>query len=719
MKSRSETDSIIKRVYILDEETKFLHVRTPSYALVLTHDELSVIDECKEEVEIIIILAELEWDGRYLQNFYGIALARQLRIEKSLLCPIVIVSTLSDELFLRSLKAELDFFKSPGLYYLSMSEWMLLDSFIESTESIDDLTLLDIAEDFGDLAGIIRSFDHDIKNRFLNFSVHKESVVAIEKLTQAEFRRLTMYFKGSEELIELIRSSFIERILKPEEPETVIKDTVNSLLRLIPGEKLNSELQQYEAKWKILFLDDQEESRNYLSASFQKRGLTCVPVASLTELNETLKEDERNNFFTVLICDYRLYLPNGFKRHHKQGYAILKEVFQDKPNYLSLFALSSMGHKVLLKFREKYGMRVWSFDKNDIKTEAGFNILTRRVFEEGERMFDTRCNLLEFDPKDPASTDSYKSWFTPDGTKRDKPYNYYYRQFLLSEEYDQEDERIGNEALSFYYKIIDQPVQHIYQFQTSLTLKKSQATKLKEFKVKLIGRRVYLALRYKSMLNPEEAWRRMQSGIIDSPTPDLSNLFASHLCMPEDFEKSPIILPEEKHWLKNSLGFDLDNLTRDAVLEVFSILKDYWDDEEISGESFILKGLAERFKQRATSITDLEKILRLICNVNEADHHIAAIRKHLKSTLSNIRRASERGNPSERVYARNLIHKFATAGILDLLDRFGMKPPKTRADAIRLGTNVGKDSKDFDFETDFDPSSPEGRSRLKDLESNP
>src|ERR1035437_8910767 len=89
----------VEYLYILDQETKFLFLPRPDADIILSEAELNKISDHKNDLKGVIILAELDWEGIYLQHFYGFEIARELRRKHKLLCPIIITSTLKQNYF--------------------------------------------------------------------------------------------------------------------------------------------------------------------------------------------------------------------------------------------------------------------------------------------------------------------------------------------------------------------------------------------------------------------------------------------------------------------------------------------------------------------------------------------------------------------------------------------------------------------------------------------
>lgn len=670
-----------------------------------------------QQYEAIIILVELDWRGKYLQDFYGMELAKKFRIEYSILCPIIMCSTLSEKFLLDIPILSLDFYKTPGVYYLNLCDIEELDEVLKDTEFIDEETLLDISESFVEHKDIISNAIHDLKNKRYEF-LNPLSEEQVGKIVEEQFKRLTLFFKAFESTIKLLKNVFVNEIGKGKtnkDVEKAIAHLESELNKLVP-EYSPDTLKQYKANWKILFLDDEENIRNEVKAEFEKRGLKCDTASNRDELYDFLKNDESLNHYTVLICDYRLKEYGKEKYSHKQGYSILKEVYLKKPNYLSLFALSSMNNKALLRFRERYNMKVWTFSKDDVREKAGFNIFCEKVFEEGEKMFGTICNL-------PGK--EYKAWCTSDVNKRVEPFNMFYRAFRMSEDFEDEEKSIGEKAKKIFYERISEKnsydenfkgiIPHEYDFQAGLNKGVSNDKDMIKFKQKLIGRRLYLALRFKGKIFDKNddsiiiPGKKILAALLHRD-PKRENkvlskfdtgFFTSMLCMPEDLDKKPVLLTEESHWLKNDLKYELDKVNRETYNEILDIILDSWDSEI---DSFQV--LEEKFNE-----------IDWVKNKNK-----------IKSKIQNFFNEKESKAYLEYENFVDFKHRYATSGVFDLLRKYNVAPKEeiaSRSKTIIKNTakkkkadSIYSDDEQQENLIDVDPSSPEGQTQINEIDPN-
>lgn len=112
----------------MDEQLVFIWSEAP-FAKVIK-DHYTVITSRKtlfsrelSAVEGIFVLAELNWEERYLTKFYGFEILRKLREQRELLCPIVVCSFMPEDFFVRAGEKSGNLFKvlgKPGHSFLPL-----------------------------------------------------------------------------------------------------------------------------------------------------------------------------------------------------------------------------------------------------------------------------------------------------------------------------------------------------------------------------------------------------------------------------------------------------------------------------------------------------------------------------------------------------------------------------------------------------------------------
>lgn len=624
-----------------------------------------------DEIEVIFIQAELKWEGYRRQDLYGLEIAKKIRIENQYLGPLIICSPLSEESIYQLNSETATFLNSPCTYYCSLNTIECID--YDSLEFIDEDTLFDIRESFGNLKNIIDNVIHDIKNKFIDLTVFKDEKTKksdLEKIVEPAFVKLLLYFPNDKPLIKKARFEFVDVILQETTNESVnysISQLKSLLYKLLPYKAEEGQIKSYDVNWKILFLDDEEIVRGLLEKKFTERGFVCETAKNKDELYQKLQEDEKYNLFSVLICDYRLKRPDSEKWEDMQGYNILKEIFLKKQNFLSLLALSSMEDKLMMRISERYNMKVRSFTKDDVKTDSGFNIFCTNVYEEGQKMFNTICGL-------PNKDFDFKAWDNPNKDKRDKPFKEYYRMHRMSKSFVEDETRIGCEAKKFYLNVMkgSEIVAHKFEF-TSALIGDDEAKKMEKFLNKLIGRRIYLALRFKGKINkPEEIWKLMQNKTKTDTLKkiDPSTLFSQNLCMPEDFEKQVYLLPEEKYWMQNELGYDFDSVIHSALNDIYDVIDNYLElkqkkaptNSKLKELHLFVRDIGEVF-----SLMDVKKILLRFDNIENQQEHKNAIFQRINDETKKIVENMKKVDKNTKLKSQSIYQGYAISGILDLI----------------------------------------------------
>lgn len=244
-------DNKIGSLFILDEETKFLYQDHPNSKLILLESEFDeALSENQDNLKTVVILAELDWEGKHLQHFCGLELAKKIRVEYNCLCPIVICSGFSEDFILNTPIPALDFYKSPGTYYLHIKDFHSKKTYLDGCNSIDEEILLDITESFGDQKGIISNVIHDLKNKRSALLAVKKNVDRIQSIIEEQFIRLFLIFRGSERSLRSLRTSFAAGIISGDVDQS-IANLEDELLKLAPQD-LTSGLVKYDAQWKII-----------------------------------------------------------------------------------------------------------------------------------------------------------------------------------------------------------------------------------------------------------------------------------------------------------------------------------------------------------------------------------------------------------------------------------------------------------------------------------
>lgn len=317
--AKKKIESKIKRLFILDQETKFLFPEEKGDILILSADQLSKTEDHKDTLEAVIVLAELDWEGRHLQDFYGYHVAQQFlsSIKLKSYFNLLFISTLSrktlykivnnkNRVFAKSFSHEMidpDFsFNKFTLPHVSKRKFEYLRKYC-LTES-----------------GILDKLEHDIRPG------RKLSNDQIEDLLQ--HIRANADLLGSKILKTLDDTTISNFNLKRRElHEKLISRIreVNGIKK--PNKKGNSDKDE---TWKprLLLLDDDTEQLSKME-EFLKPYFHVVPKSNGKGAKEYLKY--KADQVSVAVCDMELVQANGLDQE-VQGIDVLEYVKDNHPH---------------------------------------------------------------------------------------------------------------------------------------------------------------------------------------------------------------------------------------------------------------------------------------------------------------------------------------------------------------------------------------------------
>lgn len=539
----------------------------------------------RDEVQSIVVLAELSWGGRRLSEFYGLEVVRRLRVEYRLHCPIIVCSFMPESFFLPDAddeehagwKATYNLLEAPGHTFRSLPfDFTKLNEHTGSP--LSDILLDDILESLCDLEGLLNEIEHDLRQAVvLNSGQHSEPHYVRDKLQEAvdgAFGKIVRLFPNDprvERIKTRLWSTLEDSAITKEQPELAIEiveqfeGELRSLHPTTPGGDVRAVATE-ELPWKVLFIDDRENIRKRVVEELAKRNVRCEAVATAEEMFAKLDEDASANLFTVVIVDYRLRKPGSRKWQDMQGYEILEKV-AFKPNSISLFALTAANRRALQRIIRAQQVKILDYSKVDVLNPHGFNIFAQRVLEEGQRTYEIVANQ----PHLTSWKKGYKSF--------KEPLKNYYEAHRNAVDYREAEEEIARKAKEYVKRVRayrrgyrDQPFGfHGMKFRAGLPGGPEDSKAMRLFRIKLVGRRIALALYLLEDMGRHEIFHAMKP----DPIPDAKdyfdddedkiedkgtdNLLNTHLALslPDDVERKRLLV-EERAWLGHDLGIDLE-----------------------------------------------------------------------------------------------------------------------------------------------------------------
>lgn len=575
-------------MFVLWNENRFAEILRKKFGKekVITYE--ADLNKLSPNVNNLLILAELDWNNQHKSEFYGFKIVRDLRLQNRMLCPISICSFMSKKYFLHNSHKNILFnlFKAPAHNYIPLPyNFDLIHTLSSPSLSVEMLD--DIIEHLCDTEGIYNENLHRLENGLRFLDNENDPRTKIVELVNVFFDRIVHLFVDEDALIKT-RYRWLETLEERVFSENhfqlagrIVRALGNDLrVTLMPPVTSSIVIPEKKPLWKVLLIEDKLNIRKNIVDAFAKRNIVCESVCSATEAFELLKSDEKTNRITVVIADYRLEDENEVW-HLLQGYSILKEIYLNKPNLVSFFALTAANRRALLRIQKDYQMRVFVYSKDDVLTsDGGFNIFAQKIREEGNKTFEAIHNKP-----------TCSSWLNGH-TKFRNPLKDYYRSHRLSLDYEHAEDYISREAENYTENIRHaigygtEPASHHFDFQAGLPDHPENTKALEKFRFKLIGRRIALALHIAEGLDRKGIFYALKKDPIvgkvinlnSDETKKLNNqinqLINTHLALSLETDIPDNLLPEERYWLITYMNMDIDksNLFQEAFIALENIL---------------------------------------------------------------------------------------------------------------------------------------------------
>ncbi|HUI29729.1 MAG TPA: hypothetical protein VLX91_05895 [Candidatus Acidoferrales bacterium] len=572
-------------------------------SLALSEKEVADIDI--SNCSFIVILAELDWNGKKLSDFYGVEILKKLRAERHMTAQVLFCSFLPEEYFyLPTHHGRFDILKTSGHHFCQLPADLKTTLSKLNMEPIDIETLEDIVDSTCGLKGLLFERIHDLKNSVMISEQHQ--AMPLEKFNQmitdavetAKGKISSLFFDDTgvlrvfSEIVKEINSK-----VKSEQDYSSVTDIISNsegrLQVLLPSQeqKTVSSLTGERPPWKILFVDDKEVSRQRIREEFEKRNITCEIACTAEEVFKILDDDVGRNLITALIVDYRLLTPDG-RWQDMQGYSIIRNVHSNKSNFLAYFGLTFANREALLRIQSRYQIRVVQCSKEDLTSPGTFNMF-ERIKEEAEKTYKAVCGLP-----------TLGAWHKK-ARKNVKPLKMYYRVHRASVDYEDAEREIDEKSLGYLNlieKYEDSPevpsVSGNYEFQSELDEDVDSPESIRIFRERLIGRRIAIGLYVKLGFPRKKIFYAMQKNpqlnLDDIPVEDriseasVSALLSTALAFSIDDIPDHLLI-EEYQWYHRILNPHIDVLiTRlyKSLSNLFTVFQDQLKSNAIDPDPF-------------------------------------------------------------------------------------------------------------------------------------
>lgn len=387
-------------IIVIDKNTKYIKNIFKNLDNVVYTDVKYLyqkVEVNKNEIQSIIILAELMSEDYNLQDFIGFEIAKNLRIKYKYFSPIVLMSYYSIKHF--ELEGEKNPNKytilyAPGTGYIDLSNVKkilqkdddCIAKYISTIRTLDDVIASDIKAMLLDVKGyIIEKIMHNIKY-----------TLSVEKID--ENIKIINRCLCDEDALKINLSKNIRNIInaKKNGDEIAFNKSKDLLCHLIMTELAESkEIYEYNVKknkpGKILVIEDDPEHSDQIKSNLGEYFDLIVCNDSSQAIKE-IREDEINSIISV-IADWRLfkYFDNRQTEYWQdyQGYEILYEV--SKNHYASLISFTSEIDINIHRIRNILALDIKMFKKQNIflsKEKAQWDLLTDLLFSECDKILE-------------------------------------------------------------------------------------------------------------------------------------------------------------------------------------------------------------------------------------------------------------------------------------------------------------------------------------------
>jgi len=342
----------------------------------------------------IIILCELKYNENdepvKMQEFYGIAIAKQLRL-RGIALPIIFTSFFSRKQ-VYSDKPEREIIKTIGHDFIRLP--ILPDSLLKLIKTARRLTATEI-KDVQLFAcnpdGIVRAKIHQLPSIVQKLAangslyVQRELITCIKEIHNAFQKNHENYLSEFNSAFPEITVSNIDKALR------VIIDKGNDLLDEYISLKSGHPTVAATIKktWKLLLLDDEINTESELVKVLKFKGVDVICTSNANAAFNALANDNTlRGKIPLILTDYRLYeeLEELQIQQKTQGYTFLQEVGEQyQAKLISAIVYSGMPRQFLLETFRTYKIRTEIYSKIDFRiNDAGaINFLSDRIIEVG------------------------------------------------------------------------------------------------------------------------------------------------------------------------------------------------------------------------------------------------------------------------------------------------------------------------------------------------
>lgn len=530
--------------------------------------------EINSTVKAIVLLAELRWNNNLRTEYYAFNIVKELRF-RHVYCPIFISSFLPESAFRKQENLLFKILRKPLHKFIQLPLTREDLQLIQSQDRrMSKIGLNDILFHTYTYKGRVRGIFHDLQDRYFKQENEKgQGPLLLKEI----LKEIEPYIDENKlEAFNQIASAVLEKHGQSQSIALALKTYKEEVLELVLQENHeNSFTRRTTEGWKVLFIDDNPETCNEVRSRFAGIGVECVTAGDFSGAKRILEEDlyppaddrvsQQANSITVVVTDLRFHNEEDIDDWHDfQGYDIIDFIYNELDNMVSFFILTSKKGAVIQGAQRADQVKIQWFGKDDVfdeTSDSGFNVFAERIVEEGQKIFDALCSL----PQEGYWKKIYNGFI-------EYPLSAYYRRHRLSSTYEEKEKWINQCAEQFFHsalelkygKMFENDIVEVKGFKPQFTAKllegPSHEDTMEKFYVKLIGRRVALALHQRSKWS-DDNWtvgdiaNVLKYRTINPTTGSSIKFLTSFLCLPKEMDDDipHNLLVEERAWLM-SLG---------------------------------------------------------------------------------------------------------------------------------------------------------------------
>lgn len=568
-KSKQISEANPNILCIIDEKTKFLFPKFTKESIVSSETDLDKIDFDQRNFSAIIVLAELEWNDKYVQHFHGLEIATQLRRKYKLLYPIIIVSTFPQNWFEKKAEEEIKYqiLFGRGTAFLHVEEIEdKLGSTIQSFSPLNEAVLTDLNEMLLDQKGfLIDQLTHDLKPGMESETLNQTMNEAGAYLNQKQKASLN-WFDFKKQLLETRGNT--------SDFSNVKEDLLLKCEQNLVGPGKPSSDDPPEKRHKVVFLEDDLQFAKKTEEKLKGHFSEFIVTDSSKEAIRLIDEDD-DNTISGIIADWRLYSDQEHKYWQLQGYEVLE--YAAKNHMIALFSLTSLSDRNVNNIRNMLGLDIHLFKKSHLlgAGDGQWDMMADTIKQKCDEVLElissqpTGSKWSNFKEEYIKKRNSDWETFQNDiASEASRIYDYYYEEAVMNEN-SRNVYGIGEMGLSLKNDLMNTLITRRVYLGLYFTLTKENKYLQAIRPSKLLGEgdNFDTELKHHSIdtysLLRKDWWEDISTAIDSVQVEDewskfeqrMKNLRSS-LCIELSVLPGKGILPEEKNWLsKNNIDY--------------------------------------------------------------------------------------------------------------------------------------------------------------------